>query len=43
MADTIKIADIEDMPWIKSKKLFDIIMRETAFGTFQTALECNVW
>ncbi|MDQ6815705.1 MAG: P-loop NTPase fold protein, partial [Bacteroidota bacterium] len=41
--DAIKISDLEGMSWIKSKKLFDIIMRESVSGSFRTALECNVW
>jgi|GEM_PF-3125115 len=40
---SFKINAFTDMPWIKSRKLFDILMKESEQGNFKNAIDCNVW
>jgi hypothetical protein len=41
---TISISDYPEMPWLRSRKLFDILMNEKAGdSSFRNTLECNVW
>ena len=38
------ITKFDDVPWLRSRKLFDILMNEqAALSSFKNALECNVW
>ena len=38
-----KINAFTDMPWMKSRKFFDILMKESKTGNLKNAIECNVW
>ncbi len=40
----IKIKDLKNMPWLKSRNMFKILMNELSEeAKFKNALDCNVW
>jgi hypothetical protein len=41
--DTDVLQVFTEMPWMKSRKLFDILMHEADDGNFKNAIDCNVW
>lgn len=41
--DSSALTVFSDIPWMKSRKLFEILMHEADDGNFKNALECNVW
>jgi hypothetical protein len=42
--DSKKLSEIEDIPWLKSRNMFNILMTDLSDNaSFINALACNVW